>query len=126
MKKEGFVLSMKTVLVVDDQPGIRLLLQEVLTNEGYEVVTAQNGKEAVERTEKEEIDLLILDYKLPILNGEEVIKKMKNKKEQIPIILVTGLGKIGLDLAGYPFVKKVVEKPFNIQGICDDVRALLR
>ena len=125
-EKKGVLFSMKTVLVVDDQPGIRLLLHDVLTNEGYEVITAQDGKEAIERIEKEKIELLILDYKLPILSGEEVIKKLTERNIQIPTILVTGLGYLDFDLASYSLVKKVIEKPFNIQGICDEVHMLLR
>src|SRR5699024_12393096 len=103
-----------------DQRVLWLLLNDELKNEVKEVITEQDGKESIERIEKEKIELLILDYKLPILSGEEVIKKLTERNIQIPTLLVTGLGYLDFDLASYSLVKKVIEKPFNIQGICDE------
>src|SRR5690625_527709 len=69
-KERRAVLSMqKEILVVDDQPGIRLLLTDIFENDGYKVNTAETGQEALDKIYKNFFDLIILDYKLPILDG---------------------------------------------------------
>lgn len=115
----------KKLLAVDDQPGIQLLLKDVLSNEGYDVETASNGQEAVDKLQHETYDLLILDYKLPIMNAEKVIGKMEEMDLNIPVILVTGMGNTENELEKLNFVEKVMQKPFNIQEICEVVQAVL-
>lgn len=70
----------KTVLVVDDQIGIRLLLEEVIQQEGYNVELALNGKEALDKILDNKPDLIMLDYKLPIIDGPTLVKKLENDK----------------------------------------------
>lgn len=113
------------ILVVDDQAGIRLLLNDVLANEGYNVTTASTGKEAVEMMEENRFDLVILDYNLPVMNAEKVMEEMEKLKIQIPVILVTGLGKAENELERLKFVQKVMLKPFNIQDIRQEVHTIL-
>jgi len=115
----------KKVLVVDDQPGIRLLLKDVLTHEGYKVQTATTGQEALDLVQNGAFDLMILDYKLPIMDGKKVVEKLEKLNSRIPIFLVTGLGEIEKEIKKCKLVKKVVSKPFNIQEICDEVKAIL-
>jgi two-component system, response regulator, stage 0 sporulation protein F len=78
---------MKRILVADDEMSIRLLYSEELREEGYEVFTASNGREALEVVEKEPLDLIILDIKMPEMNGIEVLRRIKEQHPNLPVLL---------------------------------------
>jgi DNA-binding response OmpR family regulator len=83
-------ISMKDkILVVDDDEGLRDLYGEVLEEEGYEVLTAKNGKEALQKVEKEKPDLVVLDIVMPKMDGMEALGRIIGKDKTIPIILHT-------------------------------------
>lgn len=106
------------LLIVDDQPGIRLLLTDILTNEGYTVVTADNGKDAIDMLATKSYELIMLDYKLPIINGGEIVRRVQELKLSTPIIVMSGLiESIEAELKAIPNVKRVLAKPFNVQEI---------
>ncbi|MGP4106182.1 response regulator [Virgibacillus sp. L01] len=116
----------KEILVVDDQPGIRLLLQEIFTNEGYHVTLAKTGKEALNILDNSSFDLLMLDYKLPVVDGVQVIQQLEHDKVEIPIILMSGLSEeIVEESQKFKLVKKVLEKPFNVQDVSDFTKSLI-
>ncbi|WP_174614958.1 response regulator [Virgibacillus ihumii] len=116
----------RKILVVDDQPGIRLLLQEVFTNEGYHVTTVTTGKEALDNLFSTEFDLIMLDYKLPIVDGVEVLRKMNDRDITTPAIIMSGLPEdISTETEQLSPVKKILAKPFNVQEVCDFTRSLL-
>ncbi|MFZ3578610.1 response regulator [Virgibacillus sp. DJP39] len=116
----------KHILVVDDQPGIRFLLDEVFTNEGYQVSTANTGKEALDNIHTEKFDLVIMDYKLPIMDGLQVVKQLERENLMIPAILMSGLAEIlAKEADSCPLVKHVLAKPFNIQEVCNIVDSIL-
>ncbi|MCM8798693.1 MAG: response regulator [Candidatus Omnitrophica bacterium] len=77
----------KKILIVEDEEGLRLLYEEELKSEGYEVITAKNGKEAIEKLEEGKPDLVILDIVMPVMNGMEALGKILGKDKKIPIIL---------------------------------------
>jgi DNA-binding response OmpR family regulator len=77
------------VLVVDDEKNILKLYQAELEDEGYTVVTANSGKEAIEVFEKENPDIVTLDILMPDMDGIQVLRQMKEKKPQIPVIMLT-------------------------------------
>jgi len=79
----------KKLLVVEDEEGLRLLYEEELKAEGYQVLTARNGREAIERLEKERPDLVILDIVMPVMDGMETLGRILGKDRKIPIILNT-------------------------------------
>ena len=83
----------KTVLVVDDEEAVRNLLQMVLEKKGLVVETAGDGREALDRIDRRRPDLVILDLKMPRLNGYQVFAQMKSDEnlKTIPIIVVTAL-----------------------------------
>ncbi|GAA0605486.1 sporulation initiation phosphotransferase Spo0F [Virgibacillus siamensis] len=116
----------REILVVDDQPGIRLLLQEVFTNEGYHVTTVTTGKEALDRLFSKKFDLIMLDYKLPVVDGIEVLREMKDGDISTPAIIMSGLPEdISTEAEQLSPVKKVLAKPFNVQEVCDYTKSLL-
>ena len=77
---------MKTVLVVDDDPSIRLLLRDEFTELGLNVVTAVDGEEALISFDENDIDLVILDLKMPKVEGDEVLKILSQKSD-VPVIV---------------------------------------
>ncbi|MGD0886313.1 MAG: response regulator [Thermodesulfovibrionales bacterium] len=77
------------VLIVDDDQHIRRLYKEELEEEGYEVVVAATGTEAIELFEKEDPDLVTLDILMPDVDGIKLLRQMKEKKPRIPIIMST-------------------------------------
>lgn len=78
------------LLVVDDHPGIRLLLLEIFTHEGYNVTEASDGKAALEKLTGDSFDLVILDQNLPLLTGLEVIEFIESEAIPVSVILVSG------------------------------------
>jgi CheY-like chemotaxis protein len=80
---------MKKILVVDDDEGLRELYKEILIDEGYEVLTAKNGKEALQRLEKEKPDLIVLDIVMPKMDGMEALGRIIGKDKSVPVILHT-------------------------------------
>lgn len=85
---------MKRVLIVDDTKNIRLLLTKCLELEGYKVLTAADGQEALELFRYEEFDLAFLDIKMPQLSGTEVLKKIREQGVTTPVIIITAYATI--------------------------------
>ena len=77
------------ILVVDDDEHILRLYKDELTEEGYEVILAANGQEALELFHKEDPDLVTLDIRLPDVDGIQLLRQMKEKKPRLPIIMST-------------------------------------
>jgi len=78
---------MKTILVVDDDEAIRTLLQEELSDEGYRVIIAGNALDALKKVEEEALDLVILDIRMPGMDGLEALPRILGLKEGLPVIL---------------------------------------
>ncbi|WP_430786381.1 response regulator [Virgibacillus flavescens] len=116
----------KHILVVDDQPGICLLLYEVFTNEGYQVTTANTGKEAIEQMQTRNFDLIMLDYKLPVMDGLDVLRQMEKENIDLPSILMSGLAEeISKEGEECLLVKHILAKPFNIMDVCKLVNDII-
>jgi DNA-binding response OmpR family regulator len=115
-----------TILLVDDEESIQKLLAYPLEREGYRVLQARDGVEALERFASERVDLVVLDIMLPKLDGLEVCKRLRAESE-VPIIMLTArddeLDKVlGLELGADDYITK----PFSIREFRSRVRALLR
>ena len=85
---------MATILVVDDEKDIRRALEIVLGDEGYEVDTAINGLEAIQKLQEQEYDLVLTDLKMEGADGFEVLKKSQEINENLPVILMTAFGSV--------------------------------
>src|SRR3954469_20619854 len=115
-----------TILLVDDEDSIQKLLTYPLEREGYRVIPARDGEEALARFEDEHVDLVVLDIMLPRLDGLEVCKRLR-ARSMVPIIMLTArddeLDKVlGLELGADDYITK----PFSIREFRSRVRALLR
>ncbi|MEK4803333.1 response regulator [Oceanobacillus sp. FSL K6-0118] len=120
-------MSQSKILIVDDQMGIRLLLKEILKNEGYEIEEATTGKEAIDQISVNSFDLMILDYKLPIMDGTEVLEKLEKDNVEIPAIVMSGLVEnIASEAMKSKLVKSVIAKPFNINEFVEKVHDIVR
>ncbi|RDW22287.1 response regulator [Oceanobacillus arenosus] len=116
----------KNILVVDDQPGIRLLLTDILSSEGYQIMTAATGKEALDKIYSNTFDLIILDYNIPIIDGEKLLETIEKENVGVATIVISGLvEKIMDDVKQSKLVKGVIAKPFNISDFCAQVNAIL-
>lgn len=86
----------KKVLIVDDQNGIRILLMEVFNSEGYTTMQAPNGKVALEIVRNEAPDLVLLDMKIPGMDGLEILKHIKEINPEIKVIMMTAYGELDM------------------------------
>ena len=118
---------MRKILIIDDQPGIRLLLNEVFKKEGYTPLLAANGMEALKIFEEELIDCVLLDMKIPGMNGLEILKHLKAKNKRIPVIMMTAYGEQELiDEAMKLGASNYFTKPFNIFEVLEEVNEILK
>jgi len=118
--------SSSTILLVDDEDSIQTLLTFPLERDGYRVVQARDGEEALRRFADENVDLVVLDVMLPRLDGLEVCKRLRSQSN-VPIIMLTARGEeldkvLGLELGADDYITK----PFSIREFRSRVRALLR
>jgi len=118
-----------TILIVDDEPRVVRLLSMMLREEGYEVLQGYSGEAALEATEKESPDLILLDIMMPGIDGYEVCQKLRETEQTkaIPIIMITALEGIdekvkALNLGADEFISK----PFNKLELLARIRTLLR
>lgn len=88
---------MKKVLVVDDEENIRLLYKEELEDEGYQVTVAGTAAEAMEKIAQNKPDIITLDIKMPGMDGIEFMRKLKEEKSDIPVILCSAYGRFKQD-----------------------------
>ncbi|MHC0035356.1 response regulator transcription factor [Pseudoneobacillus sp. C159] len=116
----------RTILVVDDQPEIRELIKLYLEKDGYFILEAENGQEALHTIAAQKIDLVLVDLMMPLLDGYQFIKKVRETLA-IPIIIISAKNEdhdkiLGLGLGADDFIPK----PFNPLLVVARVQALLR
>ncbi len=114
---------MKKLLIVDDQFGIRILLNEVFQKEGYKIFQASNGKQALDIVKMRRPDLVLLDIKIPGIDGIEILKRMKKIVPDIKVIIMTAYGELNMieeamELGAITYFAK----PFDIEEMRDTVK----
>ncbi|MGA9290816.1 MAG: response regulator [Anaerobacillus sp.] len=113
----------KKILIVDDQYGIRILLNEIFQKEGYQTYQAANGVQALSIVKSEDPDLVILDMKIPGMDGLEILKRIKKMEARALVIIMTAYGELdmiheAMDLGAITHFAK----PFDI----DEIRAAVK
>jgi two-component system KDP operon response regulator KdpE len=115
-----------TILIADDEPQIRRVLRSTLSSEGYAIVEARDGQEALEKLREERPDLVLLDVNMPVLDGLETCREIRSTS-RVPVIMLTVRGaekdKVRALDAG---ADDYVVKPFGIQELLARIRAQLR
>jgi two-component system response regulator (stage 0 sporulation protein F) len=115
---------MKRILVVDDDTSLRLYLQEELADMGYEVLTASNASDALKIVEKEDLDLVILDIRMPGMTGVEALPRILGIKENLPVILNTAYSQYKDDFMAWAANAYVV-KSYDLTELKEKVQELL-
>ncbi len=113
----------KQVLIVDDEESIRSSLEKLLSFEKYKTFTAPNGKTALEIVSKERIDIILLDIKMPGMDGLEVLERIKESRRSIPVVIISGHGNISTaveatKLGAFDFI----EKPIDLERLLLTIR----
>src|SRR5574338_666366 len=116
----------ETILVVDDQSSVRQLLQEYLTEQGFRVVTAPDGQNAIYMARHEQPDLILLDIMMPKMDGYQFLRQFRQER-QTPVIIVTAREEetdavLGLELGADDYVVK----PFRMRELVARIHAVLR
>ncbi|MBE3553563.1 MAG: response regulator transcription factor [Thermicanus sp.] len=117
----------KKILAVDDESSILTLLKFNLEKAGFEVVTTEDGWEAISLIQTEKPDLVLLDLMLPSIDGMEILKKIRQEKNNVPVVMLTARGEdleriLGLELGADDYITK----PFLIREVVARVKAILR
>lgn len=115
-----------TILVVDDKASVRILLQEYLTEQGYRVVPAENGQEALYAARRERPDVILLDIMMPKMDGFQFLQKYRRERNT-PVVILTAREEetdtvLGLELGADDYVIK----PFRMAELSARIRAVLR
>ncbi|MDF2962323.1 MAG: chemotaxis protein CheY [Paenibacillus sp.] len=126
-RNEEVTVLKKKLLIVDDQNGIRILLMEVFSSEGYETYQASNGKLALDIVRSASPDLVLLDMKIPGMDGLDILKHIKSIDSSIKVIMMTAYGELDM-------IKEATDlgaimhftKPFDIDELRNAVNSHLR
>jgi DNA-binding response OmpR family regulator len=105
---------MPRILVVDDEPDFVELLQEFLTAKGYEVISATDGEQAIRKVKEDRPHLILLDVRMPRMNGLEVLKQVREIDHEVGVIMVTAAneeetGRQALALGAFDYIVKPVD-----------------
>jgi DNA-binding response OmpR family regulator len=126
MKADYNTAMPKTILVVDDKANVRQLLRDYLTEQGFRVVTANNGREALYAARHETPDVILLDIMMPEMDGYEFLQQYRRERS-VPVIILTAREEesdavLGLELGADDYVLK----PFRMRELVARLRAVLR
>ena len=120
-------LNSKEILIVDDQQGLRLLLNEVFKREGYITHLAANGFDALKIAQTTNLDCVLLDLKIPGMDGLEILTLLKKDNVQLPVFMMTAYVEQDImDKAKELGVVQYFTKPFNIFEVRDEVNKVLK
>jgi CheY-like chemotaxis protein len=114
----------KRILIVDDDPSIRYMLGRVLLDEGYEVLAAAHGREGLKIAAAQEVDLVLLDWKMPGLNGQETLKELAVLRPGLPVIMITAYP-LQQGEGGLTGASAVLQKPLDFPMLLDAIKKLL-
>lgn len=121
-------MDKKKILLADDEPDILIILKRYLELEGYDVTTASNGKEAIEKIRSNIFDLLMLDVMMPAINGWEVCKKIREdiRTKDVPVIILTARSQNVDALMSFECgADEYVTKPFDYPSMSITIKKLI-
>jgi len=114
---------MKRIIVADDEANIRLLMEAVLAEEGYQVTVVASGREALRKILKEDFDLAVFDIKMPDMNGLELIQRVRELNKNFPVVVCSAFKHLQDDyVIGTAGIAAYITKPVNL----DDLKKLVK
>lgn len=113
----------KRILIVDDDPSIRHMLGRILQEEGYEAMAESNGRDGLKAAEAHEIDLVLLDLKMPGMSGQETLKELAVLRPGLPVIIMTAYPQAFED--GRIGVSALLQKPLDFPRLLETMEKLL-
>jgi two-component system OmpR family response regulator len=117
----------RRILVVDDEQTVRHVLQRALETAGYTVITASNGREALEKISQFDVSLILLDIMMPELDGFEVLDHMRQHEVNIPVIMLTGIQEIPAKIDSLALgADDYITKPFSVEELLARIQVKLR
>lgn len=119
MPEPGNIVRDKRVLLADDEPALREVIQEMLAIDGHEVLAVSNGAEALELFTRDSFDLVITDFEMPVMKGSELAVRIKRTSPKTPVLMITSYDR-SMSSAENP-VDAILDKPFTL----DDLRAAI-
>jgi len=120
-------MTMRTILVVDDEPAVRDALERALKTEGYVVRTATNGAEGLEAVAELHPDAVVLDVLMPVMDGFEACRRLREAGDRTPVLMLTARDAVGDRVEGLDAgADDYVVKPFALDELLARIRALLR
>ena len=118
------------VLIADDEPDIVYVLSEVLSDEGYDTITAADGEETLRKAKEYKPDIILLDIMMPKMDGYSVNVQLKSQPEtkDIPVIVITGRGQLKelFDMNEKAPIDDFLEKPFPVKELLERMDRLLK
>lgn len=109
--------KIKKVLIVDDQDMLRGMLKDFLETEGYEIVEARNGQECISQTQGQQFGAIFMDVRMPVMDGLEALKELRNRGVESPVFLMSGFSDIGsLEDAQSRGAQHFLPKPFKLES----------
>lgn len=109
-----------SVLVVDDDPGVREMLSDIISEQRYRVVAVENGERAIEEMEQQHFDLVFLDLVLPGMSGAEALSAIKQKDEKVIVAIITGYGDDPVAMEAMSLGPLLmIRKPFKVDDILE-------
>jgi len=122
------LMARKHVVYVDDNLDLTRLVEAELQDAGYEITIANDGEEGIETILSVQPDMVILDVMMPLMNGWEVCKYLRNKEEfkDLPILMLTGVGRLVNDMTSPLYgASDHLDKPFEMEDLIERVDTLL-
>ena len=117
-------MKTRTILVVDDDESIRFLYREELEEEGYRLITAADGEEALRKVRRDKPDLITLDIRMPGMDGIEVLHRIREMDKEIPVIMSTAYGEYRSDFKVWASDAYVI-KTANLAELKETIKRLL-
>jgi DNA-binding NtrC family response regulator len=118
---------MVKILVIDDEEGIRSLLDTLLGRKGYEVVLADGGRKGLELFRREHPDAVVLDLKMPEMDGMTVLTQLRSTNQTLPVIILTGAGTPETERQMYALgVSEFIEKEFSMHRLGEALKRLIK
>jgi CheY-like chemotaxis protein len=114
----------KTILIIDDDQGIREVLSEYLHELGYDILTAADGLEGMDKIRLQNFDLLLLDIRIPYVSGLGLLQIAREANPAIPVVCMTGYGSSPEKIAAEE-VRHILSKPFELQELAKAVASLI-